>query len=359
MDATITVQVYPRHAVPEGAARVPWLDAHGVPPERAEVQVTLSLTEWARCGVAIDEGGAVDLSRDGRLYEEPAVKTHLLNRILATITETGSVPKALDGLDALKAGLEFARLHGAWKAKVDAKEAEASAAKATREAAERESRAAAVRAWLAAPPEVLEAQIESRDTAPGEHTTFASEVLPVVKLSWSDELLARAVAAYERLQVAKVEAVKGVAAALDAWLVEHGTATQVARRAAGFMPDKEIRDMVRAAIFAPLDDRRPYHAMNSAEVAAEHESESVDNPEPKFETLDKSDGIAITDEQWAEVEALRAALPGSDVEPRIHRGFCNCDDSECKGEVRRPTALVTVNWHGTTLSREFLLPANE
>jgi hypothetical protein len=63
MESTIKLTFGRYEYVPTGAARVAWLEAHGVRPATTDVPVTASLATWARVQCDIEADGAVRISQ--------------------------------------------------------------------------------------------------------------------------------------------------------------------------------------------------------------------------------------------------------------------------------------------------------
>jgi hypothetical protein len=135
-----------------------------------------------------------------------------------------------------------------------------------------------------------------------------------------------------------------------AWVAERGTDSQRARLAAGVLPIVEVMAAVRAETFAALDDGTPRYERLAREDMATPDEGDCEHGDPNY---DADTATELTEAQFAALSAIKAAAPaGSIVQARIHTA--SCDD--CKKTTSRYSALVTVDWHGTELSREYALP---
>ena len=106
------------------------------------------------------------------------------------------------------------------------------------------------------------------------------------------------------------------------------------------------------SMFAPLADCERYVTLVAADV--EH-GEDCPGPATKYSAA-PAESVSAT--QWtAYTTILRAAaeIDGATVTVQEHRGWC--DAAGCSGGgVSRYSALVSVEWHGRRLSREYALP---
>lgn len=95
-NAAFVVTLYPSDYVPsDQAARVAWLERHGVPPREAQCSVTAPLADFLRVGVDIDVDGTVYVN--GQSYGNAAARLYRACRAAAArlATEAGSVPGSL------------------------------------------------------------------------------------------------------------------------------------------------------------------------------------------------------------------------------------------------------------------------
>jgi hypothetical protein len=139
--------------------------------------------------------------------------------------------------------------------------------------------------------------------------------------------------------------------AVKAWIAEHAPEL-AARHGEGLLPETELLERVRASVFAPLDfDFKRHEKITAADI----EHGECEDSEPKFSAVKAEE---LTGEEFECFTAIREAaseMPQvTSVWPREHRGWCgrdNCDG----GTTSRRSALVTVEWCGRRLSREYAL----
>lgn len=130
-------------------------------------------------------------------------------------------------------------------------------------------------------------------------------------------------------------------AALADFVADCCSDVQRKRRAAGLMPDSEVLDLVRDHVFAALNNMPRYERMTSGDFA--------DADHVKFRV---EDATRATDAQFVVMESVKAAIPGCSVQLREHMADITSDYGEDTTEFRR-SYLVTVDWNGWALSREY------
>jgi hypothetical protein len=94
METTLVVHIKPRKALPVNQAeRIAWFEMFDLLPEKAEVQVTADMRDWAAAGFTIQE--------DGTPYDIVTELGHgpLVDAIIDLIHQTGRVPGRLDGAE--------------------------------------------------------------------------------------------------------------------------------------------------------------------------------------------------------------------------------------------------------------------
>lgn len=135
---------------------------------------------------------------------------------------------------------------------------------------------------------------------------------------------------------------------LHKWISQHGTDSQKKRWKQGLLPEKEALDAVREEIFAPLEGFTRYTRMKNADICECDCAEHVD-----FLT---DEMVSLSAEQYEQWEEILNSLPkDGSAGLRRHHGMCpNCD---CEAKTYM-TALVTVDWQGIKLSREYVLDAS-
>lgn len=158
---------------------------------------------------------------------------------------------------------------------------------------------------------------------------------------------------------------------LTTWLelraLEHGTPNQHERWLAKMLPEDELTALARTELFHGFDKYKRWK--NIGDAAAERDVRHTpvcDNddmpPTYVFETKPTHD---MTHDQWEQMKLIQATAEaitklhpwcidgGCTVRmtPRAHVAKC----ARCARSVSYPTALVTVEWAGRTLTREYSL----
>ena len=144
---------------------------------------------------------------------------------------------------------------------------------------------------------------------------------------------------------------KRLAAAIAELVAKSGTASQRERLAAGRLPRAEALDLVRSVVFVELEKAPRYVRLTARDVGA------TCGGELEFSARDLTECPAYA---WETLTAIGTAAPeGATVQLRSHVGSCSCDGDttgdECS-EVERLSVLVTLDWHGAQLSREYAVP---
>lgn len=193
------------------------------------------------------------------------------------------------------------------------------------------------------------------DRAGGEVLARAREECKRLNAVADAENTARAVATRQAQLEKDAEEKRAAAefsAALTEWIGKKGTTNQIGRRAENLMPDDEILVLVRNEVFEPLDVFPRFEKLDNEDV--ECESEGAEEGVPRFETREAD--IALSDDEFQHLVDIRAELPeGAGAVPRMHRGWCACRFDDCHFEIHKLSTLVTIEWHGRKLSREYAL----
>lgn len=180
------------------------------------------------------------------------------------------------------------------------------------------------------------------------------------------QIIAKKVAedlAYEKQKVEialkKEEENKKFIGALDAWLIDHGSAIQIARRKDRLMSDDEILTLKRDEIFKPIDDQllgvdvnigrkyaqwtyRKFRKLTEDDMPNCDYDCNID-----FDTIE--DNITLTDNQYIIVQKIKSFLPSANFAVRCHVAKCDRDHES----LSISTVLVTVTFAGRQLSREY------
>lgn len=161
----------------------------------------------------------------------------------------------------------------------------------------------------------------------------------------------------EAKQRAETESAAAKLAAIRAWLRAHGTQNQLARFEADLLPEAELVEAMSEVSFAPLASYPLYRKLTEREIrdAAQDKYAEVLDSEPdiavKFRTVDPE---SLTAEQWDALQAMRAAMPGATIEPKLHEGTLDSNDVPW-GVVERTSAIATITVAGVKLRREYAL----
>jgi hypothetical protein len=139
-----------------------------------------------------------------------------------------------------------------------------------------------------------------------------------------------------------------------AWIVEHGSASMKAREAERLLPEKELLDAVREWLFAPLADFARYERLDDGD--ARHADDCYTGAPIVYQTEDADE---LTEDEYERLGALRAVArwlaEPAEVQAREHRVMCK--QRGCPAETLRRSVLVSIDWNGYPLSREYALTA--
>lgn len=133
--------------------------------------------------------------------------------------------------------------------------------------------------------------------------------------------------------------------AIHKWVKEHGTDSQKDRLKEGVLPDDEVLKDIRDDLFGDLAEFDRYARLKAEDVCA---CDCVDNVDFVTDNI-----VELSADQYDQFSVIRSNAPDSaKVEAKRHHGSCpNCTCDQ----VTRYSALVTVEWNGYTLSREYAL----
>ena len=137
--------------------------------------------------------------------------------------------------------------------------------------------------------------------------------------------------------------------AISTWVAENCDEEMKERLDAGFLPEEEIIDEVLHQLFEINEDE---YVPLKKEQACDCERGCTGSV--KFTVTPILPGVATLDSrQFATLERVKVSAPaGSTVEPRLHKASC----PECKcTPLARTSALVTLEWNGWLLKKEYQL----
>lgn len=137
-------------------------------------------------------------------------------------------------------------------------------------------------------------------------------------------------------------------AQIKAWVKLYGTISQRERLDAGMLPDIEVLNGMRDAVFSPFASFDRYARLKEDDVPCE--CNEYDSPSFEF---DVEDAESATEQEFNTLrqitETIRKEHPEASVVLRSHTGEC----SECERSVSRRSVLVTVTVGEFTFSREY------
>lgn len=152
-----------------------------------------------------------------------------------------------------------------------------------------------------------------------------------------------AIAAFEVRAQARAKAVVDAAnAAFEAGVRLYGSKEQVERMDDGWLSDDEGWTIIRDGVFAAMEPFPRYERLTKNDLDEHAPVEDV--------SFGVTDAESLSGPAYSDLKALVAAAPeGATLTPRLHT-------ATGWGEiVTRLSCLVSVTWHGKTLSREYAL----
>jgi hypothetical protein len=141
---------------------------------------------------------------------------------------------------------------------------------------------------------------------------------------------------------------------IKAWIAKHGSASMQAREAEKLLPEKELLHAVREWLFAPLADFARYERLDDGD--ARHADDCYTGAPIAYQTEDADE---LTEPEYERLDVLRDAArrlaEPAEVQAREHRVMCR--HQNCPAETLRRSVLVSIDWNGYPLSREYALTA--
>jgi hypothetical protein len=343
--STITIKYDPTYAVPsEPAARVAWLERHGVMPREATLTVTLSLRDWLRVRAEISADATA--REPSYKWEQPRIYDAMEKAAQRLVAETGTVVTELPQPILAVAVHELARAWDAYEAKQAKEEAEAKEAKAKKAEAEAEAKRVRIADLVAAGVHsLLKMDKDGKWDEPnlGEYTMDCASA--AFGSDYRDLMRAERDRRNEEISSTR-------AAVTAAWIREYGTPSQKARHDEGVLPEAELLDAVRDWAFAPFTDwLNSYDRITASDIEHHDECEG-DDCEFSVGVLDE-----MTEAEYGQLLLVRQAAATAPlplvIEARYHKGWCD----GCPGEdmVERSSVRITATWGGRKISREYAL----
>lgn len=154
----------------------------------------------------------------------------------------------------------------------------------------------------------------------------------------------------EALRKEEKEEAEAKAAQIAAWVESKGSPSQQARRKRGLLSTDEVVNAIREEAFAPLAEFPRYD-----KITAEHVEESYGyGYEPRI-TCSVEDADTATDDQFATLTAIEAAMPGCTAVLRLHQCVpkdSDADEDEAHAVIRH-SVLVSIKVGAFEFSREY------
>jgi hypothetical protein len=342
MNATIEFHCNPLDAVPPSPARVAWLEAHGVPPKLAIVNVEAPLALWERAGAYINENGTVAPLGYGH-----DISTAIRDATFAIVRETGSAPVTL-GPEILDRVVEARARRNAERAELD---------RESNDRAERERAGALesqiVRALALPDTEWIRFRTDLDGLPDAVRAAYSFDFVRDTRVDDDPRILACRAALEASLPTRRDRIIAERAAngaGIDALLAEYGTPSQIQRHAAGVLPPDELTGLARAT-WLPVLDLALYAPLTKQDL---NHNDSCLDPRSRFASRPCAAG-PWTATEWdviREITAAHAGVEGVSVTPMAH----DLDCPECDAETVRYGVRVSLTRYGLTVKREYALP---
>jgi len=218
-----------------------------------------------------------------------------------------------------------------------------------------EEATAKAKVWLAENPVERLVEVKAEDGKLVAKTTFdgawrVQERFDLAEQPVLEAVKARLAEATQEAARRNAELEKQRTSGLAAFVESQLDALSRKRFAEKLLPEQEALTRVRDHLFAALEKHPRYERLDGKDV--EHEDTCI-HPVYKFAADDAEE---LSAEQYAALERIRADAPkGAKVTPRVHRVWCEGDGCEDSDTVEAASALVSLDWHGWRLSREYAL----
>jgi len=228
---------------------------------------------------------------------------------------------------------------------IRAKGAEAKAkyeAELAEQARRNQAREEEYQTWLSATQQAMDADPQFVPTShpPGYsgHSWYGSEV-PL------------AVAIRRRVKANEQAAERDRRAAIRNSLIL--SADQIERFDAGVLPEAELRQTIADWAFAALSDFSLFEKITRGDVVAalDRDDEDAEVKAAVYRTLPAP---SLTSEQWQKIKAMRTACPGAVIEPILHQGSLDDNDTPWDA-VERVGAVAKMTVAGIEVRREYAL----
>ena len=143
------------------------------------------------------------------------------------------------------------------------------------------------------------------------------------------------------------------AATIADWVKKHGTTDQKARAAEGLLPQQDVLDAMRNALFEPLAQFERFKRLQGTDFCR---CDWIDEDNIEYESGEAESASKREYEGYRAIrEIARNIQKDAGVELRYHRGECDgCDKSKTRKSVR-----VTLHHGPFVFSREYACPQPE
>jgi hypothetical protein len=152
---------------------------------------------------------------------------------------------------------------------------------------------------------------------------------------------------------------------LESEALKHGTVNQRERWAAKLLPEDELTALARKEIFSPFESLKRWRNLSQreADLAIKHNDACQLQAPVTFVSLDDVD--FLTADEWKVYKLVQACVDatmgahswctdgGCEVSFKLGGHLATC--TVCNKAIRFATAMVTVQWAGRTLTREYTL----
>ena len=343
----------PGELLPE-EGRAAWLEKYGVPPDRAEVQVTLPLTTWEALGFVIQPHGVVNITTcpSSYKYDRPAKFAIRVALAFARASiQAGVVPGTFPG-EAFCAAYQAERdeTYARWHLLVEQFMAALQPTNGFRLYADGRTRydSPAFDENMRLDGLIHEVPEDLR-VVPPQHQAWARQVLATHKRAQEEQAARNEAAAAQRNAQQEMaleyfnrlekEALK--AAVYGLGVPQVATTSQRERFEAGVLPSEEAHALLDTLALGPiegLDADVPFSADNICAYG-------------RKVRFTKDEVAEYPASAWELRKKVVELLPDADCVLTLHRAGCECDDDDCTVHVRHSLLVRARAPHGQVYSR--------
>lgn len=341
----------PGELLPE-EGRAAWLEKYGVPPDRAEVQVTLPLTTWEALGFVIQPHGVVNITTcpSSYKYDRPAKFAVRVALAFARASiQAGVVPGTFPG-EAFCAAYQAERdeTYARWHLLVEQFMAALQPTNGFRLYADGRTRydSPAFDENMRLDGLIHEVPEDLR-VVPPQHQAWARQVLATHKRAQEGQAARNEAAAAQRnaQQEMALEYFNGLekealkAAVYGLGVPQVATTSQRERFEAGVLPSEEAHALLDTLALGPVEQLEEYDPWGPEDICAYGREVSFSKVEVRN----------YTDAAWALRKKVLELLPDAALVLTDHRGACDCEEHEA---LERQSLLVRARApHGQVYSR--------